>query len=161
MAEQQPKNESTPSPMKLKLNEDMKQAMRAGDKEKLGTLRMLLSAIKYAEIAKMQQQFSDADIFGVIAKEIKQRKESIEAFKTGNRPDLQAIEETELAILQSYMPAQASREELVAAAKQAIAETGASNARDKGKVMPKMMAQFKGKADGKLISDIVTALLGG
>jgi len=160
MTEQQPKNESAPSPLKLKLNEDMKQAMRAGDKGKVGTLRMLLSAIKYAEIAKMQQ-FGDADIFGVIAKEIKQRKESIEAFKTGNRPDLQAIEEAEMAILQSYMPAQASREELVAAAKQAIAETGASGPRDKGKVMPKMMAQFKGKADGKLINDIVTELLGG
>jgi uncharacterized protein len=147
------------SALKKKLNDDLHQSMKSGEKVKVGTIRLLLSAVRYGEIAKQVEEFTDADIFGVLAKEIKQRNESIEAYKQGNRPDLVAQEEAELAILQTYMPQQASREEVVAEAKKIIAEVGAQNIRDKGKVMPKLIAQFKGKADGKVINDVVTELL--
>jgi uncharacterized protein YqeY len=147
------------SALKKKLNDDLHQSMKSGDKVKVGAIRLLLSAVRYGEIAKQVEEFTDADIYGVLAKEIKQRNESIEAYKQGNRPDLVAQEEAELAILQTYMPQQASREEVVAEAKKIIAEVGAQNIRDKGKVMPKLIAQFKGKADGKVINDVVTELL--
>ena len=147
------------SALKKKLNDDLHQSMKSGDKVKVGAIRLLLSAVRYGEIAKQVEEFTDADIYGVLAKEIKQRNESIEAYKQGNRPDLVAQEEAELAILQTYMPQQASREEVIAEAKKIIAEVGAQNIRDKGKVMPKLIAQFKGKADGKVINDIVTELL--
>ncbi len=156
---EQPKSEPSKSLMKQKLNEDLKKAMRQGDKTKVSAIRLLMNAIKYAEIAK-QCEFGDDDIFVVIGKEIKQRRESIEAFKQGNRQDLVAKEEAELAILQTYLPAQASREEIIAAARKVIEEVGASGPRDKGKVMPKLIAQFKGKAEGREISDIVNELLG-
>lgn len=147
------------SALKLKLNDDLHRCMKSGDKVKVGVLRLLLSAVHYSEMNKQVAEFADADIVGVIAKEIKQRHESIEAYKQGNRPDLVAQEEAELAVLQSYMPAQASREEVVEFAKKVVAETGAQSIRDKGKVMPKIIAEYKGKADGKLINDIVTELL--
>ncbi len=144
--------------LKQKLNDDLRQALRSGDKAKVSTLRLLLSAIKYAEIAR-QAPVTDADIFGVIAKEIKQRKESIEAFKQGNRQDLVDKEEAELAVLNSYMPAQLTREEIIAEARQVIAEVGAQGLADKGKVMPGIIAKLKGKADGREINAIVTELL--
>jgi uncharacterized protein YqeY len=147
------------SALKLKLNDDLHQSMKSGDKVKVGVLRLLLSAVRYGEIAKQVEEFTDPDILGVLAKEIKQRNESIEAYKQGNRPDLVAQEQAELAILQTYMPQQATREEIVAAAKKIIAEVGAQTIRDKGKVMPKLIAEFKGKADGKVINDVVTELL--
>ena len=147
------------SALKLKLNADLHQCMKSGDKVKVGVLRLLLSAVHYSEMNKQVAEFTDADIVGVIAKEIKQRNESIEAYKQGNRPDLAAQEEAELAVLQTYMPAQASREEVAEFAKKIVAETGAQTIRDKGKVMPKIIAEFKGKADGKLINDIVSELL--
>ncbi len=147
------------SALKQKLNDDLHQSLKSGDKVKVSTLRLLLSAVHYSEMNKQVAEFSDADIIGVIAKEIKQRHESILAYKQGNRPDLVTQEEAELAILQTYMPQQAGREEVVAAVKKVIAETGAQTIRDKGKVMPKIIAEFKGKADGKLINDIVTELL--
>ena len=144
--------------LKQKLNDDLKQALRSGDKAKTSTLRLLLSAMKYAEIAK-QAPVTDPDILGVIAKEIKQRKESIEAFKQGNRQDLVAKEEAEMAVLNSYMPQQLTREEIIAEARQVIAEVGAQGPGDKGKVMPKLIAKLKGRADGREINAIVTELL--
>jgi hypothetical protein len=147
------------SVLKQKLNDDMHQAMKAGDKVKVGVLRLLLSAVHNGEIAR-QVDFSDSDIFGVIAKEIRQREESIESFKAGNRSDLVAQEEIEMAVLKTYQPKQASREEIVEYARKIIAEVGAQNQRDKGKVMPKLVAEFKGKADGRVINEVVTELLG-
>lgn len=144
--------------LKQQLNDDLRQALRSGDKLKLSTLRMLLSAVKYTEIAR-QVTLTDADIYGVISKEARQRQESIEAFKAGNRPDLVAKESAELAILQAYLPKQMSRDEIVAEARKVIAETGAKSIADKNKVMPKIIAQLKGKADGKEINAVVTELL--
>lgn len=146
--------------LKQKLNDDLRQSMRERNEIKTSTLRMLLSAIKYAEIKPDRQVvLSDADILGVIAKEIKQREESIIAFKQGNRQDLVDKESQELAILKAYMPAQLTREEIVAEARQAIAEVGAKSAADKNKVMPKIIAKLKGKADGRVINEVVTELL--
>lgn len=141
-----------------KLNEDLREAMKSGDATRRTTLRLLLAAVKNTEIAR-QALLADADIFGVISKEIKQRRESIESFQGGNRPDLAAKEEAELAILQAYLPRQAPREEVVEAARRIIQEVGAKSMADKGKVMPRLIAEFKGKADGRDINQIVTELL--
>ncbi len=144
--------------LKDKLNNDLKQALKSGDTVKRNVIRLVLSAINNAEIAK-QAKLSDGDILGVIQKEIRQRQESITAFKQGNRPDLVATEEAEMAVLQTYMPQQASRDEILAAARRIIEETGARGPADKGKVMPKLIAEFKGKADGREINNIVSELL--
>ncbi len=147
------------SQLKQKLTDDLKQALRAGQKTRISSIRLVLSSINYAQIAK-QAELTDADILGVIAKELRQRTESIEAFKKGNRPDLVAQEEAEVAILQIYMPKQMTRDEIVAEARRVIAEVGAQGITDKGKVMPKLIAQLKGKADGREINTVVTELLG-
>ena len=144
--------------LKQKLSDDLKQAMRSGDTIKRGAIRMLMAAINNAEIAR-QAKLEDSDIFGVIAKEVRQRRESIEAFKQGNRQDLVDKEEAELAILQEYLPQQMTREEVVEAARKVIAEVGAGGPGDKGKVMPVLMAQLKGQADGREINEVVSELL--
>jgi uncharacterized protein YqeY len=144
--------------LKRKLADDLKQALRGGDKVRCSVIRLLLAAINNTEIAR-QATLEDADIYGVIAKEIRQRKESIDAFKQGKREDLVAQEEAEQAILQGYLPQQMSREEIVAEAQKIIAEVGARGPGDKGKVMPKLIAQLKGRADGRVINEVVTELL--
>lgn len=146
--------------LEAKLRDDLKDALRKGDKPRMSVLRMLLSAVGYAQMAK-QAPMEDTDVLGVIAKEVKQRQESIEAFKKGARADLVAQEQTELEILWSYLPKQMSHDEVVAAAKAVIAATGAKSLQDKGKVMPKLIAELKGKADGKEINAVVTDLLSG
>ena len=145
--------------LKKKLAEDLKQAMKSGATVKRDTLRLLLTSINYAESAK-QAAFSDADILGAVAKEVKRRQESIDAFKKGNRPDLVAKEEAEMAVLQGYLPKQLSHEDIVAAAREVITAVGAKGPGDKGKVMQQLMPKLKGKADGKAINDVVTQLLG-
>ena len=144
--------------LKQRLTDDLKQAMRGGDKARVLVIRLLMSAIKNAEIAR-GSVLTDADILGVIAKEVRQRGESIEAFKQGKRDDLVAKEEAEMAILQEYLPQQMTREEIVAEACRVIADVGAQGPGDKGKVMPKLIAQLKGKADGREINTVVTELL--
>jgi uncharacterized protein YqeY len=145
--------------LKKRISDDLKQAMRSGDTVKRDTLRMLMASINNAEIAK-QSALSDADILGVISKDVKRHQESIDAFKKGNRPDLVAKEEAEKVILQSYLPKQMSRDEVMAAAREVIAAVGATGPGDKGKVMQQLMPKLKGKADGKEINDMVTGLLG-
>ena len=156
-----------------KLNDDLKQSMRERNELKTSTIRLLLSAIKYAELKKQDAEFNkrpdltdlkqitltDADVLGVIAKEVKQREESIEAYTQGHRQDLVDKESAEMAILKTYLPQQLSHAEIVAEVKQVIAEVGAKGPSDKGKVMPKLMAKLKGKADGKEINNVVTELL--
>ena len=144
--------------MKERLTGDLKQAMKAGDTARRSVIRMAMAAIKNAEIAK-REPLEEPEVLGVIAKEARQRQESIDAFKEGERQDLVDKEEAELAILQEYLPEQATREEIVAAARAAIAEVGAQGPRDKGKVMPVLIAQFKGKAGGREINEVVSELL--
>lgn len=145
--------------LKLKLSDDLKQAMKSGDTVKRSVLRFVMSSIHNAEIAK-QSDLDNSDILGVISKEVKQRQESIEAFKQGNRADLVEKEEKELAIIQAYLPEQLSREEIVTAAQQIISKVGAQGPPDKGKVMKELMPAMKGKADGKVINEVVSELLG-
>lgn len=117
-----------------------------------------LSADEIAAIVK-QSELADGDILGVLTKEARQRQESIEAYKQANRPDLVANEEAELALLQAYLPKQASRDEIAAEARKIIQEVGAKGPGDKGKVMPRVIAALKGKADGREINEVVTELL--
>ncbi len=145
--------------IKQKLTNDLKKAIRDRDKLKSSAIRLLMAAIKNAEIAK-QGALDEADILGIIAKDIKKHKESIEAFKQGNRQDLVAQEEAELAILKEYLPEQISRDEIIAAARKVIGEVGAQGPSDKGKVMSQLMPQLKGRADGREINAVVTELLG-
>ncbi len=142
-----------------RLNNDLKQAMRGGDKVRRSVIRLVLAAVQNAEIAR-KAALEDSDILGIIAKEARQHQESIEAFKQGNRHDLVAQEEGELAVLQEYLPRQVTRDEIIAEARRVIEEVGAQGAGDKGKVMPKLIAQLKGKADGREINAVVTELLG-
>ena len=145
--------------LKERLSSDLKQAVKGGDKVRRSVVRLVLSSIHNAEIAR-QAALEDSDILGVIAKEARQRQESIEAFKQGNRQDLVDNEEAELAILQQYLPQQMTRDEIVAEARRIIEEVGAQGPGDKGKVMPGLIAQLKGKADGREINAVVTELLG-
>jgi uncharacterized protein YqeY len=143
-----------------KLMDDLRSAMKGRDKLRQSVVSLVRAAIKNAEIAQ-QRTMEDPDVLAIIAKEVKQRRESIEEFKKGNRPDLVAREEAEMAILLEYLPKQMSREEIIAAARHVISEVGAQGPADKGKVMPKLMSQVKGKADGREVNDIVTRLLSG
>jgi uncharacterized protein YqeY len=151
-----PGNQETP--LKDKIQEALKVALKRQQGVEVSTLRLLLSEIKYAEIAQ-QKPADDNKVLDVIAREVKRHRESIEAFKKGNRGDLVAQEEAELAILMSYLPKQIGREEVVAAAQQAIAAVGAKGPNDKGRVMAQLMPRLKGKADGKEVSEIVSELL--
>jgi hypothetical protein len=119
---------------------------------------MALAAVKNAEIAR-QAALEDGDVLGIIAKEMRQRQESIEAFRQGNRQELVAQEEAELAVLKGYLPQQMTRDEIIVAAHKVIEEVGAQAPRDKGKVMPKLIAQLKGRADGREVNAVVTELL--
>lgn len=141
-----------------RITEDMKQAMKAGDTVRRDTLRMLLSSVKNAANAKLAP-LDEGEVVAVIAKDVKRHLESIEAFKKGNRADLVAKEEAEMAILQAYMPRQMGRDEIVSVVKEVIAAVGAKGPGDKGKVMQQVMPKLKGKAEGKDINEVVTQLL--
>jgi len=108
--------------LRQKLSDDLKQAMRGGDKVRRSVIRLVIAAIRNAEIARQTALDDDTDILGIIAKEVRQRRESIEAFKQGERQDLVAQEEAELTILNEYLPRQMTREEIVVAARQVIEE---------------------------------------
>lgn len=142
-----------------RLAEDLKQAMRAGDVRRRETIRMARAAVKNAEIAK-RGPLTEDEVLAVLAKEVRQRKESIEEFRKGNRPDLVAKEEEELRTLEPYLPQQMSREEIREAAQSIIAAVGAQGPADIGKVMPRLMAELKGRADGREINAVVSELLG-
>jgi len=158
----QRKGEKVIDSHKMALKDSIQEALRGALKQQqraeVATLRLLLSEIKNAEIAQ-QKPADDNKVLDVITKQVKRHRESIEAFKQGNRSDLVAQEEAELAILMSYLPEQMSRAEIMAAARQVINTVGAEGPSDKGKVMSQLMPQLKGKADGKEVSEIVAELL--
>lgn len=143
-----------------KLRDDLKESLKKGDKTRLSVIRMALSSVNYAEIAQ-QKKLDDAGVTEVLAKEAKQRRESIEEFSKGNRPDLVSKEQAELAIVLEYLPKQMSREDILALARQVAQEVGASGPAEKGKVMSRLMPQVKGKADGKLVNEVVMEVLAG
>jgi len=141
-----------------RIKSDLHQAQKQGDKARVSALRLIISGIQYAEIAK-GTTLDDAGVVDVFNKEVKQRRESIEEFTKGNRSDLVEKEKTELAILFEYLPKQMSRQEIVDTIRKVIDEVGAKGSGDKGKVMGKLMPQVKGKADGREVGAIVDELL--
>ena len=145
--------------MQARIQSELGDAMRARDETRKSALRMLLAAIKYAEI-EARQPLDDTAIVAVVQKQVKQRRESILEFKKANRQDLVDKEEGEMAVLEVYLPQQADRGEIEAAARKLVAETGASGPRDIGKVMPPLVRQFACRADCRLINELVRELLG-
>jgi len=144
--------------LKDNLQEDLKKALKQQQSIQIATLRLLLSEIKNAEIAQ-QKSADDSMVLDAISRAAKRRRESIEAFKQGNRSDLVAQEEAELDVLMSYLPEQMSRDEIITVVRQIIDTVGAKGPGDKGKVMSQLMPQLKGKADGKEVNEIVTEAL--
>jgi uncharacterized protein YqeY len=147
-------------PLKTKIIDDMKDAMRAKDAARLSAIRMLLAAIKQREVDE-RIELADADILSVIDKMIKQRKDSITQFEAGKRPDLAAVERAEVAVLHAYMPAQLSDAEIDALIAQAIAATGASGMAGMGKVMASLKPNLAGRADMSVVSARIKSRLAG
>ncbi len=148
--------------LKDQLASDLRDALRAGEEVRKSTLRMLMSAITSAEVSTSERrELNDEQLLQVVSKQVKQRRESIEEFKKADRQDLVDKEAAELAVLEEYMPAQMGREEVLAEAKAVIAEVGASGPSEKGKVMKELMPRLAGKAEGRLINEVVMELLGG
>lgn len=138
---------------------DIKSAMIAKDSVKLNTLRFLQSAIKNKEIDSRPNPITSEDVMGVIKKLVKQRKESIDQFQTAGRMDLVDQETAELKVLEAYMPAQMTREQIEAIVIEVIASTGAKTAKDMGTVMKEVMVRTAGSADGKTISELIKSKL--
>ena len=145
--------------LKERIQSDLRTAMLARDEPRKAALRMLTAAIKNAEI-EAGDELAEGDLLVVLQRQVKQRRESITEFRKGGRNDLVEREEAELEAFAGYLPEEASREEIEEAAQATIAETGASGPRDIGKVMPVLIKRFQGKADGRVISEIVRGLLG-
>lgn len=142
-----------------KIMNDMKTAMRDKDQVKLDTIRGLQSAIKNREIEARPEPITADDVLGVIKKLVKQRKESIEQFKSANRQDLVDKEASELKVLETYLPAQMSKEQIEAVVTAVIAEVGAKSIKDMGAVMKAVSAKTAGSADNKLVSEAIKAKL--
>ncbi len=142
-----------------KLSEDMKKAMRERNDIALSTIRMLRAAIMNTSIEKKKETLSDEEIYEVIAKQIKQRKDSIESFKKGGRNDLVVKEEAELLILEAYLPPQLSADELRPIVEAAIKELGVQSKKDMGRVMKEVLAKVKGRAEPRVVNEIVASLL--
>ena len=142
-----------------RIQSDLHEAMRARDETRKSALRMLTAAVKNAEIAA-GSSLDDDGVVGVVQKQVKQRRESIVEFEKANRGDLVAKERGEMEVLEVYLPEQAGRDQIETAARRVIAETGATSARDVGKVMPVLIKEFAGRADGREISEVVRLLLG-
>ena len=158
--------------LREQLEADLHDAVRARDETRKTTLRILLTAIRNAEIppespaaestdapAHQRAELDDDAVTEIIRKQVKQRRDSIDAYTNANRPDLVVIEEAEAAVLNAYLPAQMSRDEIAVVAKEVIARIGASGPADKGKVMPAVMSELAGKAEGRDINAVVTELL--
>jgi uncharacterized protein YqeY len=142
--------------IKDRIVEDMKTAMRAHEKERLGTIRLILAAIKQREVDE-RIVLDDEQILATLNKMVKQRRDSITQFTAGNRPDLVKIEVDEVAIIQQYLPTQLSEAEIEAAVDAAIVESGATSAKDMGKVMGILKAKYQGKADMTIASAKIKA----
>lgn len=145
--------------LKAQISEDMKTAMRAKDMQKLGVIRLLQAAIKQREVDE-RIELDDAAVVGVVEKMLKQRRDSIAAFEGANRMDLADQEKFEVTVLQAYLPAQLSEEEINAIIAKVVADTGASSAKDMGKVVGAVKPLVAGKADMSKVSGLIKAALG-
>jgi uncharacterized protein YqeY len=144
--------------LREQLNADLRDALRANDERRKIAIRGLLAVVHNAEI-EAGKALDDSGITGVLSREVKQRRDSIAEYAKANRADLVAKEEAELTVLTAYLPPQLSRDEIVAAARAAIERAGARGPADKGKVMPAVIAELRGRADGAEINAVVTELL--
>jgi len=144
--------------LKDRLAEDLKDAIRSGDERRKIAIRLVVAGVKNAEVAQ-GAPLDDSGVLKVISKEANRHRESIDQFGKGGRQDLVAQEETELAILLTYLPPSMSRDEIVQAARAVIAQVGAHGPADKGKVMPVLIGQLAGRAEGREINEVVTQLL--
>ncbi len=144
--------------LKAQITTDMKNAMKAKDKDTLGTIRMLTAAIKQVEVDE-RRELSDADVLSIVGKMIKQRKDAAEQFAQANRSDLQEKELTEIEVIKAYLPEQLTAAEVTTIVESIIAETGATGMQDMGKVMGQVKAKVAGQADMGEVSQLVKAAL--
>jgi uncharacterized protein len=142
-----------------RLNQEIKAAMLARDADRLGPLRMLKSAIGYIQIEKKVESLSDAEFISVVQKEVKKRRDSIEQYEKGGRPELAAKEKQEIDVLEGFLPQPLSAAELEKLVRETIAETGATSKKDMGPVIKAVQAKAAGRAEGKTISQVVGSLL--
>ena len=142
-----------------RLAQEMKSAMLAKDADRLSTLRLLKSVIGYVQIERKTENLSDADFVGIVQKEVKKRRDAIEQYEKGGRPELAAKEKKEISVLESFLPQPLSPEELEQLVKTTIQETGATGKKDMGPVIKAVQAKAAGRADGKSISTVVSKLL--
>ena len=140
--------------LKTQITEDMKSAMKAGEKDRLKVVRLIRAAIKQVEIDE-RVELDDPGVLAVLTKMVKQRRDSVEQFEKGNREDLAAIERDEIAVLKNYLPEQLSADDLAALVDEVIAATGAESIRDMGKVMGQIKAKAAGRADMGAVSATV------
>ena len=145
--------------LKARITDDMKAAMRAGEKERLGAIRLILAALKQREVDE-RIVLDDAQILAILEKMLKQRRDSIEQYSIANREDLAAVERAEVAVIQAYMPTPLSSEELDRIVAKAIADSGATSAREMGKVVGLFKPLVAGRADMGRVSELIKAKLG-
>jgi uncharacterized protein YqeY len=144
--------------LKEQLQDDLKHAMRHKDEVRKRTLRMALAAVKNREV-EVRGELGDADVLAILQKEARQREETLEELAQVDRPELTAAEQAELEVLRGYLPQQLGRQEISDLARQTIAELGVSGPQQMGQVMRALMPQLKGRADGKLVNEVVRELL--
>lgn len=145
--------------MRARISSELKTAMKAGDKAKVATLRLINAAIQSAEI-EAKKAIDDAGVLAVMTKMVKQRRDSIQQYTSGGRPDLAAAEQAEIAIIEAYLPQQMDDAAVTAAIAEAVKETGAASAKDMGKVMGVLKAKYAGQMDFQKASALVKAALG-
>lgn len=141
------------------LSQQIKAAMLARDADRLSTLRMLKSTIGYVQIERKNEELPEADLIGIVQKEVKKRRDSIQQYQQGGRPELAEKEQKEIAVLEEFLPKALSPSELETLVKEAIQETGATSKKDMGKVIKAAQAKAAGRAEGKTISELVGKLL--
>ena len=146
--------------MKLKLTDDMKAAMKSGDKHTLGVVRLIKAAVQQKEVDE-RIELDDTAVVAVLDKMVKQRKDSISQYEAANREDLAQIEREEMVVIERYLPAKMGEAEIVAAIQAAVAETGAASAADMGKLMGALKPKLAGQADMGLVSKLVKAHFAG
>jgi uncharacterized protein len=144
--------------LKARITEDMKTAMRAGEKDRLLVIRLILAALKQREVDD-RIELDDAQILGILEKMLKQRRDSIEQYSAANREDLAAVERAEVEVIQTYLPAALSADEIAAIVTQAVTDSGATGPRDMGKVIALVKPQVTGRADMGQISELIKARL--
>ena len=142
-----------------RVSQEIKSAMLAKDADRLGALRMLKSALGYAQIERKTESLSDAEVVSIVQKEVKKRRDSVEQFEKGGRPELAAKEAAEIAVLEAFLPKPFSAEELEQLVRATIQELGATSKKDMGPVIKAVQAKAAGRADGKTVSGLVGKLL--